>query len=77
MQEQVNIRQVISNRKYSWYDKIREGKEMRSKVDRATPDISEANMKPIKPINPNKTDYEQIRLYRFRPRLHEISTSKE
>jgi len=40
MQEQVDIKQVISSRNYSWYDKIREGKEMRSKVDRATPDIS-------------------------------------
>ena len=25
MQEQEDIRQVISNRKYSWYDKIRTG----------------------------------------------------
>ena len=40
MQEQVDIKQVISSRNYSWYDKIREGKEMRSKVDRTTPDIS-------------------------------------
>ena len=40
MQEQVDIKQVISSRNYSWYDKIRGGNKTRSKVDRATPVIS-------------------------------------
>jgi len=40
IQEQVERQQLISSREHAWYNMIRAGKEARSKVDKATPDIS-------------------------------------
>ena len=58
MQEQVDIEQVISNRKYSWYDKIRTG-DWWNRIRVVKPGVSKYSIIIIKPEIRSKTRYNQ------------------